>query len=130
MDMSEFYVILGDGLVDGTRVIIDCDRRRVIAYTQDGIRVMFQGDKHDALPQAVYDCRWHGKLTGWLVGLNLEDEVRYDLRIPHVVCEYEDVFSDELLGLPPYRDVDFTIELNPNTTPIYMTSHRMAPVEL
>ena len=32
------------------RVVVDCDRRRVIAYTQDGIRVMFQRDKHDALP--------------------------------------------------------------------------------
>ena len=39
-------------------------------------------------------------------------------------------FSDELLGLPPYRDVDFTIELHPSTLPISMTSHRMAPTEL
>ena len=47
-----------------------------------------------------------------------------------MICEYKDVFSDELPGLPPYRDVDFTIELHPGTSPIYMTSHRMAPVEL
>ena len=47
-----------------------------------------------------------------------------------MVCEYEDVFSDELLGLPPYRDIDFTIELQPDTSPISMTSHRMTPVEL
>ena len=42
------------------RVVIDCERRRVIDYTQDGIRVMFQEDKHDVLPQTVYDSRWHG----------------------------------------------------------------------
>ena len=36
------------------RVVIDCDRRRVIAYTQDGIRITFKGDKHDALPWTVY----------------------------------------------------------------------------
>ena len=47
-----------------------------------------------------------------------------------VVCEYEDVFPDELLGLPLYRDVDFTIKLHPGTTPISMTPHRLAPVEL
>ena len=47
-----------------------------------------------------------------------------------MVCEYEDVFSDELSGLPSYRDVDFTIELHPGMTPISMTSHRMVPVEL
>ena len=56
--------------------------------------------------------------------------MRQDLSLPRVVCEYEDVFPDELPGLPPYRDVDFTIELHPGTTPISMTSHRMAPVEL
>ena len=28
-------------------------------------------------------------------------------------CEYEDVFSDELSRLPSYKNVDFTIELNP-----------------
>ena len=31
-------------------IIIDCDRRRVIAYTSDDACVMFQGHKHDALP--------------------------------------------------------------------------------
>ena len=32
------------------QVIIDYERRRVTACTHDEIRVMFQGDKHDALP--------------------------------------------------------------------------------
>ena len=39
-------------------------------------------------------------------------------------------FLDELLRLPPSRDVDFCIELYPGTSPISMTPHRMAPVEL
>ena len=47
-----------------------------------------------------------------------------------MVCEYEDVFPDELPGLPLHKDVDFTIELHPGTSPISMTSHRMAPAEL
>ena len=47
-----------------------------------------------------------------------------------MVCEYEDVFPDELPRLPLYKDVDFTIELHPGTSPISMTPHRMAPVEL
>ena len=67
---------------------------------------------------------------GWLASLTLEDEVRPDLDLPRVVCEYADVFPDELLGLPPHRDVDFGIELHPGTSPISMTPHRMAPIEL
>ena len=92
----------------------------------------FQGEKHDALPQTVtvHDSRWCGQLMGWLANLTLEDEVRQDLSLPWVVCEYEDVFPDELLGLPPHRDVNFVIELHPGTSPISMTPHRMASVEL
>ena len=52
------------------------------------------------------------------------------MSLPRVVCEYEDVFSEELPGLPPLRDVDFRIELHPSMSPISMTPHRMAPIEL
>ena len=47
-----------------------------------------------------------------------------------MVCEYADVFPDELPGLPPKRDVDFMIELQPGTSPISIAPHRMAPAEL
>ena len=57
IDMSEFDVILGMDWLMAHRVVIDCDRKRVTAYTLDGICFMFQGDKHDALPQVVYDSR-------------------------------------------------------------------------
>ena len=68
-----------------------------------------------------------GQLAGWLASLTLKDEVKSDLDLPRVVCEYEDVFLDELLGLPPQRVIDFGIA---GTSPISMTPHRMAPVEL
>ena len=50
--------------------------------------------------------------------------------LPRVVCEYEDVFLDEPLGLPLHKDVDFVIELHLGMSPISMTLHRMALVEL
>ena len=50
MDMSEFDVILRMDWLTAYRVVIDCERRRVIAYTKDGTRVIFQGDKHEVLP--------------------------------------------------------------------------------
>ena len=56
--------------------------------------------------------------------------MRSDLDLPWVVCEYEDVFPDELSRLPPQRDVDFCIELHLVTSPISMTPHRMALVKL
>jgi hypothetical protein len=47
-----------------------------------------------------------------------------------VVCEFPDVFSEDLPGLPPERDVEFVIELKPGTTPISRRSYRMPPNEL
>ena len=76
MDMSEFDVIIGMDWLTAHQVVIDCDCKRVTAYTQDGICFMFQGDKHDALPQAVYDSIWDKQLMGWIVSLTLEDEAR------------------------------------------------------
>ena len=100
MNMSEFDVILGMDWLTAYNAVIDCECRRVTAYKQDGTRVVFQGDKHDILPQTVYESRCQGQLTGWLASLTLEDEVRLDLDLPRVVCEYKDVFPDELPGLP------------------------------
>ena len=43
MDMSEFDIIRGMDWLTAYRVVIDCERRRVTAYTQDGTPVVFQG---------------------------------------------------------------------------------------
>jgi hypothetical protein len=47
-----------------------------------------------------------------------------------VVCEYPDVFPEELPGMPPDREIEFVIELAPGTAPIYKKPYRMAPTEL
>ena len=49
IDMLEFNVILGMDWLTAYRVVIDCERRRITAYTHDGTCVMFQRDKHDVL---------------------------------------------------------------------------------
>jgi hypothetical protein len=47
-----------------------------------------------------------------------------------VVCEYADVFPDELPEMPPDQDIEFAIELQPGTTPISKRPYRMPPAEL
>ncbi|XP_070017045.1 uncharacterized protein [Nicotiana sylvestris] len=47
-----------------------------------------------------------------------------------VVNEFPDVFSDELLGLPLEREIDFAIDMLPDTQPISIPTYRMAPAEL
>src|SRR5262249_4751174 len=47
-----------------------------------------------------------------------------------VVRDFSDVFSDDLPGLPPPREIDFCIELIPGTSPISVAPYRMALAEL
>ena len=65
MDMSEFDVILRMDWLTAYRVVIDCECRRVTAYTHDGTRVVFQGDKHDIFPKQYMSP---GVKDSWRVG--------------------------------------------------------------
>ena len=47
-----------------------------------------------------------------------------------VVCEFPDVFPDDLPSLSPDRDIEFGIELIPGTAPISWRPYRMPPDEL
>jgi len=47
-----------------------------------------------------------------------------------VVQEFPDVFSEEISGMPPPREVKFCIDLMLGATPISKAPYRMAPVEL
>ena len=53
MEMLGLDDILEMDWMTAHRVVIGRDCRRVTAYQQDGVYVMFQGDKHDVLPQTV-----------------------------------------------------------------------------
>ena len=54
MEMSEFDIILRMDWLTAYKMVINCELRRVTAYTQDGTRVVFQGDKHDIFPHTLY----------------------------------------------------------------------------
>ena len=51
-----------------------------------------------------------------------------------VIREFLDVFSNvftgEIPGMPPLREVEFCIDLIPRATPIFKAPYRMAPAEL
>ncbi|KAL8133546.1 hypothetical protein AgCh_008856 [Apium graveolens] len=47
-----------------------------------------------------------------------------------IVNEFEDVFPQDLLGLPPDRVIEFAIELAPGTAPVSKAPYRLAPLEM
>ena len=95
-----------------------------------------QGILLDTLSQTVHiNSALHGSVTVYLRNctslaqtLN-QVEGKNVVDIP-VVREYPDVFPDDLPGMPPDRDVEFTIELQPGTAPISRRPYRMPPNEL
>ena len=57
-------------------------------------------------------------------------EAYHNLTPIPMVCEFPDVFLEDLPGLPLDREVEFSIELEPSTTPISRCPYRMALREL
>jgi hypothetical protein len=47
-----------------------------------------------------------------------------------ILREYKEVFPEEVLGLPPRRDIDFLIELTPGAVPTSRMPYRMSTLEL
>jgi hypothetical protein len=47
-----------------------------------------------------------------------------------ILSKFKDVFLNELLGLPPERELDFNIELKPGAKPISKTPYRMTTTEI
>ncbi|XP_071920676.1 uncharacterized protein [Coffea arabica] len=47
-----------------------------------------------------------------------------------VVCEFLEMFPEELTSLSPEREIEFKIDLHPGVEPISKTPYRMAPAEL
>ena len=83
-----------------------------------------QGVLLDTLSHSVHiNSSIHGPITLHLEGHESltpnanHTEGKSLAEIP-VVCEYPDVFSEDLPGMPPVRNVEFAIELQPGTTPI------------
>ncbi|WVZ75572.1 LOW QUALITY PROTEIN: hypothetical protein U9M48_023611 [Paspalum notatum var. saurae] len=66
-------------------------------------------------------------------GIDMFIQVPLHKHLSHMIsvaCDYPDVFPEELPGLTPDRDVEFSIELILGTAPVSQRPYRMAPNEL
>ncbi|KAA0066482.1 gag protease polyprotein [Cucumis melo var. makuwa] len=108
LDMLDFDVILGMDWLAANHASIDCSRKEVTFNPPSRASFKFKGEGSKSLPQRPM----------------------YSLSSEPVVRDYPDVFPEELPGLPPHREVEFAIDLEPGTVPISRAPYRMAPAEL
>ena len=78
----------------------------------------FLGDRVGSVLPPVYDLRGRSELSGLLASFTSGECDETQIVLPRVVCEYSDVFPEDLVSLPPHREIEFSIDLVPGTTPI------------
>ncbi|KAA0041160.1 gag protease polyprotein [Cucumis melo var. makuwa] len=134
LNMLDFDVILGMDWLAANHVSIDCSRKEVTFNPPSMASFKFKGGGSRSLPQVISAIRASKLLSqgtwGILVSVVDTREVDVSLSSEPVVRDCPDVFPEELPGLPPHREVEFAIELEPGTVPISRAPYRMAPTEL
>ncbi|KAG8491194.1 hypothetical protein CXB51_014305 [Gossypium anomalum] len=106
----------------------------MVLRTTEGDEVMMIGERRDYLSNVVSALRaekWIRKgREAYLAFVSQSKEEGLTVDEVRTVKEFQDIFPDELLGLPPNREVEFGIDLLPGTAPVSIAPYRMAPKEL
>ena len=106
--------ILGMDWLSNHGAQIDCELKTVSIRSPTGGRIVYQGDKYTQIEVELQ--------------LNAMKDVKIE-DIP-IVKDFKDVFPAELPGMPPDREIEFTIDLIPGTSPIAHPPYKMGPKEL
>ncbi|KAM2294350.1 hypothetical protein ACFX1S_034260 [Malus domestica] len=134
LNIVDFDVILGADWLHYNRAHIDCYGKFVTFYRPELPEVTFVGERSGVRHGVISAMRARKLLSkgcqGYLAHVVLNDVVPNSVEEVGVVRHYPDVFPDDLPGLPPNRDVEFSIDLLPGTDLISLTPYRMAPAEL
>jgi hypothetical protein len=110
-------VILGMDWLSEYKVFINCAKKSIKMTTPEGKEMEFIAELV-VTAKVVANCAKVNQL-----------DASQGSEVP-VIKEFPDVFPEELSGMLPDRDIEFVIELKPDTSPIYKTPYRMATPEL
>jgi hypothetical protein len=108
------------------RALIDCFAKKVLCVNDEGKLIEVQGVQRKVSlrfisTMKVKRCLRQGCRL-YVVEVVKERKGPSLDQYP-VLSEFQDVFPDELPGLPPERNLDFTIELKPGVEPISKTPY-------
>ena len=134
LNMRDFDVVLDMDWLYCHRATLDCYKKEVKLHRPGKLDVKFRGicrELFSSMISAMAVQRMLRKVCQGYLAYVVETGKERTLvdEIP-IVKEFSDVFPDDIAGLPPNREVEFTIDLIPGTEPISIPPYRMAPVEL
>ena len=130
----EFNVILGMDCLSRHQVVVDCRMKRVTLRTLSGEEVTFIGERSNPLSNVISATTTRTMVRkgceAYLAYVKNKNRAESSLLDIPTVCDYLDVFPEELLGLPPQREIEFEIDVVQGATLESITPYRMAPLEL
>ncbi|XP_028125314.1 uncharacterized protein LOC114322232 [Camellia sinensis] len=134
LDMTSFDIIMGMDWLSEYGATIDCLTKQISFHPPRQSECTFQGHGVASPPYLISVAKACKLIQKWCQGYLcsvLERQVTNGSTdmIP-VVCEFPDVFPEELSGELVDREIEFTIEVIPGTQPISKTPYRMSPVEM
>ncbi|GAU10302.1 hypothetical protein TSUD_418910, partial [Trifolium subterraneum] len=122
IQMSGIDAIFGMNWLIFNRVHINCCEKTVVfPKPEESFQLMSKKEVVEYLKEPV-------EMFTLFASLKLDEIVKMD-ELP-VVCEFPNVFPEDILDVPPEREVEFTIDLVPVTSPISMAPYRMSASEL
>ena len=134
LPFHEFDFILGMDWLSKHRAIVDCAKKTVLLKCSDLSEVTVQGIRSDSVSNVISAMQARpflrkGREAFLALVLNPK-RGQVNLEDIPMIKEFLDVFPEKLLGLPPEREVDLSIEVVQGTTHISKAPYRMAPTEL
>ncbi|XP_071922618.1 uncharacterized protein [Coffea arabica] len=133
LSIKGYDVILGMDWLARYNAQLDC-KRKVVEFRNPGEATIRLDMRGRLASSALISGIWVRKLLnsgaqGFLAFLINTPIDKLKVEDVHVVKEYPDVFPDELVVLPPKREIEFKIDLLLGTSPISKIPYRMAPAE-
>ncbi|XP_020524782.1 uncharacterized protein LOC110007560 [Amborella trichopoda] len=134
LDIQDFDVILGMDWLFTHHATVNYHEKWVTFKCPDQAEIHFRGIRGKST-MLLISAIWASHLLaneceGYLAYVVENRGVQTQLEGIPVVKEYREVFPEELLSLPPGREIKFEIKVVPGTASIFKASYRMAPVEL
>jgi hypothetical protein len=114
--LRAYELIIGMDWLESHRALVDCFAKRVLCIDDEGRLVEIQGVQRKVSlrfisTMKVKKCLRQGCRLYVVETMNERKGPSLD-QYP-ILSKFKDVFSNELPGLPPKRELDFTIELKP-----------------
>jgi hypothetical protein len=129
-----FDIILGMDCLSKYYAYIDCRRKEVIFHLPSDVEFKFCGSQVRATPPILSTIQARRRVRNgalaFLAYVKAGSGGERKLKDIPIVCNYPNVFAEVTSGLPPDREIKFTIDLMPRTQPIHKAPYRISPSEL